>query len=467
VSTAVRHLLGVAALYLAIQSCWFIALPAFEGPDEIQHYDHARYVAVNGHLPNRPPVRMNEGDYFTGEWTQEVAYYWMFGWILRPTGFQDTRPGDSLVQNRHCMWYGGTSPTVFAHGDPLPPHVENGMLIGRVLSVLFGLGTLIAVFAAIRAITKNDRIATLAAGCIALVPQFGAQHIFITNDTPAALWASLASALVVIFLTRPDAALARGRGGWWLAAAIGFTTGLAIATKLTAGVILIAMPLALWYRRKSIAWLPPAMAWCVGMVATAGVAFGRNWIVFGDPLATTLKKTIVSQFDFRTVFRPGDPTSYVDLVKMLFRGIWASIGWAAWTPDAPWLQVLFAALTVFLLVCLVVAARSVTRRRGGAAPASGPAVTVMLLVFVLHTVAFLVSISYFAGYSARYFLPMIVPFIVVAVTGARSVFAALRAQAGAESVRWTLAGLMLTLAVAWLGTFGAVIAAFHFEGALK
>jgi 4-amino-4-deoxy-L-arabinose transferase-like glycosyltransferase len=455
-----RHLAGVVCLYLAIQACWFLAIPAFEGPDEIQHYDHARYVAVNGHLPDRVPARVNEGDWFTGEWTQESAYYWMFGWILRPTGFQDVRPGDTLVQSRHSIWSGGNSPTVFAHGTPLPAPVVNGMLVGRVLSVLFGLGTLLAVFAAIRACTHDDRIATLAAGCVALVPQFGAQHIFITNDTPAAMWASIAATLVAVLLARPASASGwQPVRDWRLGAAIGVATGLAIATKLTAGMIVVAMPLALWAQRRD-SWRPQAIAWIAGLLATAGVAFGRNWIVFGDPLATALKHAVVSQFQFRIVFKPGELASYVDLAQMLFRGIWASIGWAAWMPDTLWLRVLFAALTVVLLACFGTAAWLALRGRSAT-------LTVMLTVFVLHAAAFLVSISLVAGYSARYFLPMIVPFIVITLLGARKLLALLRERIGADPVRWAITGMMLTLAIVWIGTFSAVLAAFHFERALR
>jgi 4-amino-4-deoxy-L-arabinose transferase-like glycosyltransferase len=466
---AFRHLLGVAGLYLAIQACWFIAIPPFEGPDEIQHYDYARYVALNGHLPDRPPTMINDGGFFTGEWTQEVAYYWLFGQILRPTGFQDLRPGDGLHENPHSMWYGGTSPDVFVQSTPLRPHVHNGMLLGRALSVLFGLGTLLCVFGAIRACTRDDRIAAIAAGCVALVPQFGAQHILITNDTPAALWASVASALVVSLLMR------QGRPvPLWLGAAIGAASGLAIATKLTAGVVVIAMPLALWYRRRTMPWLPQAIAWTAGMLATAGVAFGRNWIVFGDPLATALKHAVVSQFGFVVVFKPRELASYADLARLLFRGMWASIGWVGWTPNVLWLKVLFAALSVFLFVCLGIATWMVARasvRRVAAAdektPAVVDAVAVMWALFALHTAAFIVSISFFAGYSARYFLPMIVPFIVLAIAGAQRLFVALRGRFGAEIAGWTLLGVMMMLTIVWLGTFNAVIAAFHFEGVLK
>jgi 4-amino-4-deoxy-L-arabinose transferase-like glycosyltransferase len=466
-----RHLLCVAGLYAAIQICWFVIIPPFEGPDELQHYDHLRYVAVTGHLPDAVPARVNEGGYFTGEWTQEVAYYWMLGQLLRPTGFQDAAPAQSLKENRHSIWTGGSAASVFTHGDPLPPHVAGGLFVGRLASVCFGLGTLLCVFAAVRLITSDILIATLVASCVALVPQFGAQHVFITNDTPATLWASIAAALIVAWLT-PAPAQAERRRSWMLAAAIGVATGLAIATKLTAGVIVLAMPLALWLRRREVPWLPPAIAWSAGVLVPAGLAFGRNWILFGDPLATSLKRALVAQFEFRTVFNPRQLASYGDLVKMLFRGIWASIGWGAWTPPDPWISLLFAALTAFLLVCLIIAIRLAfarSTRLPGASAAATPArvrevLLVMLAVFLLHCAAFFVSISMFAGYSARYFLPMIVPFVVMAVIGAQRLFAALRRQFGGEAMRWTMVAMPVLLAAAWIGTFVAAIIAFHFEG---
>jgi 4-amino-4-deoxy-L-arabinose transferase-like glycosyltransferase len=455
---AIRHLLCVAGLYAAIQVCWFLTIPPFEGPDELQHYDHLRYVAVTGHLPDKVPTQVNEDGYFTGEWTQETAYYWVLGLVLRLTGFQDAAVGGSLHQNPHSIWTGGQAASVFTHGDPLPPHLAAGLLVGRLASVLFGLGTLVAVFAAVRLCTGDPRIATLAASCVALVPQFGAQHVFVTNDTAATLWASVASVLVVWFLVRTE------QPAWWLGAAIGLATGLAIATKLTAGVVLVAMPLALWCRRRDVAWWPQLIAWGGGLAMTAGVAFGRNWIVFGDPLATSLKKALVQQFAFRTVFDPRALASYVDLVKMLFRGVWASIGWGGWAPRDSWIDLLFAALTALLLVCLGVAIRMTLARTRELVNGTRDALAVMLAVFLLHGAAFMVSISMFAGYSARYFLPMIVPFIVIAVMGAQRLFGAVQRRFGVEAVRWTLVALPVLLAAAWLGTFAASLIAFHFEG---
>ncbi len=471
----IRHLLGVLALYLAIQCCWLTALPPFEAPDEPQHYDYVRFVAVNGHLPDKVPSHVNEGNYFTSEWTQETFYYWALGLVLRQTGVQDTPPGAGLAASQHGVWAGGSVPTAYVHAAPLPPHLARGLLLTRLASVLFGLGTLLCVFGAVYACGRRDsRVAALATSCVALVPQYGIQHIFTTNDTAAAFLASATALLVVSFLVRNKPSL-------WLAGAIGATSGLAIATKLTAGVMLAALPLALWRKRRTLASMPRALAWCAGLLLTGGEAFGRNWLVFGDPLATPLKKAIVSQFALRAIFKPGALSSYWDLVKMLFHGLWVSIGWAGWNPDSLWLSALSGLLTAFLLASILAAARLVLARpaaapraqRGDhvamAEPDPSPeysALVVMLQVFALHTAVFLVSISIWAGYSARYFLPMIVPVSVVSVMGARSLCVAIRARLGVHAGRWTLIGVLAAHTTVWLGTFTATVMAFHFEGAL-
>ena len=38
----------MSVLYLAVVTAWLLVLPPFEGPDELHHYDYARYVAATG-----------------------------------------------------------------------------------------------------------------------------------------------------------------------------------------------------------------------------------------------------------------------------------------------------------------------------------------------------------------------------------------------------------------------------------
>jgi hypothetical protein len=88
----------------------------------------------------------------------------------------------------------------------------------------------------------------------------------------------------------------------------------------------------------------------------------------------------------------------------------------------------------------------------------------MLSIFALHCTAFLISISHFAGYSARYFLPLIVPFVVIVVAGAPRLCGMVRRRVGAEALRWMLVAVPMLLVAAWIGTLTATLIAFHFEG---
>ena len=239
---------------------------------------------------------------------------------------------------------------------------------------------------------------------------------------------------------------------------------------MTAGVIVVALPMAWWCRRRDGQWLRPVLAWVAGLLATAGVGFGRNWIVFGDPLATALKHAVVTQFDFRTVFNPRELSSYGHLAMMLFRGSWASFGWGPWTPKQLWIRTIFAVLSLLALASMIVAIRmAATRRRSVDVARAWPApaldaLAVMLAVFALHAAAFLVSIAIFPGYSARYFLPMIVPFVVIVVAGAPRLGGMIRRRVGAEALRWMLVAVPMLLVAAWIGTIIATIIAFHYEG---
>jgi hypothetical protein len=219
-------------------------------------------------------------------------------------------------------------------------------------------------------------------------------------------------------------------------------------------VIVAALPMAWWCRRRDGRWLVPVIAWAAGLFATAGVLFGRNWLIFGDPLATALKHVLVSQFDFRTTFNPRELASYGHLLMMLFRGSWASIGWGPWTPNQVWILAIFGIMSVLLLLCVLLSMRG----------ARSDATAVMLSVFLLHCGAFLISISLFAGYSARYFLPLIVPFAVIVVAGAPRLCGMVRRRVGGEALRVMLVAVPMLLAAAWIGTLTATLIAFHFEG---
>jgi 4-amino-4-deoxy-L-arabinose transferase-like glycosyltransferase len=460
-----RQLLPVAALYLAVTGCWLVAIPPFEGPDELQHYDYARYVAYYGHLPNRIPATLNEGGWFTVQWVQEGAYYWTLGQMLRVAGAASEPP--RFVGNLQSRWNGGVEANLLRHDTPVPPALVRGVLVGRLFAMLFGLGTLLCVFAAVHAYTGRARIAALAATSVALIPEFGVHHVLVTNDPAAACLASVASLLLVRWYMRPS------QDSWRLPAAAGAVTGLALATKLTAGFLLLLAPLLFWAKSRAdragaragdavrgpLRLWPLASVWAIALLATGAWNFIRNWRLFGDPLATALKQTLVAQHGNPVHFQPGELSSYQNLLHVLFHGFWVSVGWTDWGPDAFGIWLFYGVLTILLLlaigaaIAVAASARTQPRRRG--------LLRVLLLILALHTIAFVVALANTPGYSMRYYLPLTVPLVVLVTAGLQWLRARAVARVGVTVVRWTFAGLVACLAIAWLSTFGDALFAFR------
>lgn len=454
-----RHLLPVAALYLAVTSCWLIAIPPFEGPDELQHYDYARYVAATGHLPDHAPARLNEGGWFTAEWLQEPAYYWALGQALRLVG-AGTAPLQFL-ENPYSRWHGGVVASLLRHDTPVAPALARGVLVGRIASLLAGFITLFCVFGAVHAYTGRSRIAALAAASVALIPEFGVHHMLVSNDPAACCLASIASLLWIRWY------VSGAPQTWQAPAAIGTVSGLAIATKLTTAFLLAMGPLLFLVRyrlakdRTSDAThrLPLwqcAAVWIVTVLAGGAWNFVRNWRLFGDPLATALKHTLLAQQGDVVHFHPGELSSYRNLAHVIFHGFWVSVGWTDWGPEATWIWLLYGLLTMVLLLAVGAAVVKASRPEG--------LVSVLLVVVVLNAAAFAAALALTPGNSMRYLLPLTVPLAVIVVAGLQELRAHATHSVTTGHVRWMIVALIGSLALAWLATFGEALTAFRFGG---
>jgi 4-amino-4-deoxy-L-arabinose transferase-like glycosyltransferase len=464
-----RPLLATSLLYLAIVSCWLIVLPAFEGPDELHHYDYARYVSVTGHLPDYVPDTAMPGGYYGGLWTQEGLYYWLYGQVLRAMGVGGATI--DVVANPRSTFSGGREVPLLLHDRPLSAALARGILVGRLANALFGLVTVIAVFVALSHVTRRPDLAAFATASLVLIPEFGVRHAFVSNDPMVTMWSSVAVALALYWSPRKS---------WWAAAWIGATTGLAIATKLTAGVLILLFPIVCgieWRRngdgdgggdRTRSRLLPHAIAWAVGLIAMGAWPFVRNWIVFGDPLATALKNRLIALLGFQVVFDPTSLDSYRRLADVLFRSFWAAIGWAGFGPDAAWVWIVYDVMTVLVIVCIVIAllprktvTAVVTVSDGDLDEGERRAIVLCAIIVVLHLVAMFIALARVPGNTARYVLPIILPLLVLAVIGARRLAAIVRVWSPQVSPRWIAWAGVVALALAWLQTARETARAFH------
>jgi hypothetical protein len=447
-----------------------------------------------------------EGGWYTGLWTQEGLYYWTYGHVLRWMGVGDAPL--AMVESPTSVFRGGRDAPLLQHASPMPPPLARGLRVGRLASALFGLGTIVCVFLTLAYVTGDNRLlAALATASLMLVPEFGVRHAFVTNDTLVTLFASIAAALAIRWTPRRS---------WWYAAAIGVATGCAIATKLTAGVLVLLLPIVWWLkrpsldahgverreldRRRSRQGEPDRrdrrrsgrhlVAWAAGLVAAGAWPFVRNWLVFGDPLATTMKRQLIKLLGFQIVFEPGDGESYVRLARMLFRTFWASIGWAGFGPAATWVWTIYIAATVALLALVGVAMMTTTRgartprARGadetkredaengdalggdavdGDAGQARHAATLSAIVVVLHVLAMLTALALVPGNTARYLLPITVPLLVLATRGAQHLASIGRRLMPTVPMSWIGWACVAALAFAWLDTIRETARAFHVD----
>lgn len=442
---------SVVLLYVSITLAWFLVLPPFEGPDELQHYDYARYIATTGHLPDRAPAVVNEGGYYTGMWVHEGLYYWLLAQVLVAVDATGAPP--AVVPNPRARYTGGPEAPSFLHAVPLPPDLARAVLAGRLLNASFGFGTILCVFFALEAVTRRPSLAGAGAGCLMLVPEFGVRAACISNDPLATLLASAAALWVLRW--RPE------RAPWWHAAAVGAIAGAAMATKMPAAAIVPMLPVACWLARRDrgVQPLRHLLAYAAGLIVGGAWPFVRSWVIFGDPMAMPIKRATIAQLHYQPGFDAADWRAYPEFARLVYRSFWATVGWSGFRPPSAWIWGVFAAWSV---ACGAAFARVLFRRREAFSSVAWRAATTSVVVVGAALVVFIVSASRFPGHSARYLLPVTIPAMVVVIEGLRDLAGRGRPRLGDAAIAWLAWAGVIALSLAWLGTFREVLLAYHF-----
>ncbi len=278
-----RALLLLVVAFVLIAFAFSLVVPPFETPDEPFHYAFARHLAQGNGLP----VQSAEG---SGPWAQEGSqaplYYALAGLLTRPIPQEDF--ADLAVRNPRANI-----------GDPLYPGNKNFMLysgadrpltgsnlalhVGRWLSLLLGVATVLCTYALARLAFAADRVLPLlAAALVAAVPQFGFLSGSLTND--ALVTAVAAATLYWLARLLVKNAATPVRPAEWLV--LGLLLAAAALSKLQGlGLFLLAAlaGLAMAFQRRD--WglplrallpvaLPPALL--------AGWWYVRNLRLYGD-----------------------------------------------------------------------------------------------------------------------------------------------------------------------------------------
>lgn len=259
----------LVALFLTTGILYGTIPPMLEKIDEEGHYEYVLFLQKHRSLPplipqagyRQPPLYYVVAAFLTG---------WLAGseddlsrWRLNPYVAHSV-PG-CRNDNRN----------VFLH----PPYMTPAFLGARMVSLLFGLGTLLLTYFFVRTLVPSRPLLAIAT---AAVTGFHPQFLYITTATHNDSGIIFCSALVLFLLARY---IRRPSDNLLALVLLGGALGLAVLAKVS-GLLLIPLTLIVvvtgqrkWMKGLQNALVVLAVAFLIG-----GWWYLRNGILFGDPL---------------------------------------------------------------------------------------------------------------------------------------------------------------------------------------
>ena len=289
-----RLLAGILALYLFITLAYGVVNPLFEAPDEHWHFFTAVYIAENKTLPI---VEDEYDQWLSQEAAQPPLYYILAAALISPIDTSTAREdvwlnpfrtqgigNASALTNRNQIIHTAAEQWPW-QGTVLAAHLL------RIVSTLFGLGTLLLIYKSARLLwSQSKQLPLLATTLVAFLPQFNFQHAAISND-PLIIFLSTAALWQLIWLWQNPITLNRLLG-------LGITIGLAALSK-NAGVLLLLYSLGFlairhlkdggepWQKKLGRWSWQTAVPIILPVLLLAGWLWWRNWQLYGDWTATS------------------------------------------------------------------------------------------------------------------------------------------------------------------------------------
>ncbi|MFK7804698.1 MAG: glycosyltransferase family 39 protein [Anaerolineae bacterium] len=272
---------ALLALFLVLGSWYTIALPIFEGADEISHFRVIEFIADNRSLPHIIQDKEAVGH----EAGQPPLYYALLAPFVAPLDRSDF---DEVVrQNPHFLHLNSTS--IWYHLQPISGRlygVTGAVVLARFISLLLGCVTIWCTWATALTVFDGHKhkqeLSLLSAGFVALNPQFLAISGSINNDNLIIAFCSLALLLV----TRWHAENRQHSANRPLL--IGLVIGLAVLSKISAiafgGVIAVVLLMRLSQKERLWAIVKDGLLVTTGFLTATGWWFWRNQTLYGDPL---------------------------------------------------------------------------------------------------------------------------------------------------------------------------------------
>lgn len=304
-------------------------VPPFEAPDENGHLGYASFLATRGELPNQldpDPARRVDG-----QGHQPPLAYAVMAGVLRVLGSDGALTTRLRVNPTHA-WHGGPGGEqhpLFRHDAPLfTAEQARAFYALRLLSVVYGVLTLVVVARFMTLVTDDEPTRVLAVLLAATLPQL----VFVTSYATADALLILLSTVTALQLARAVATPER----WQPWVLLGVALAGALLVKKTAlflmpGIALVVGAMVLARRLPLGACLRGGALVAAVVVVVAGWLFVRNHVVYGDPLGSAMEQRTLQTL---MVPRPlSDPYFREDLPRLLGASFVGVLGWMnVWLP---------------------------------------------------------------------------------------------------------------------------------------
>ena len=266
-------LFWLAVLYLLVGGVYAWVTPILEKPDEEAHYGYIVYLREHRALP---PLTFT-GSMLSFEFKQPPFYYVvtaaLTGWLP-----DVSNPERLLVTNPYLdasiPVYRNDNRNVYLH----PPEMTPLFMGARLVSLLFGLGTLLmAYFLAEQLFSRQSRVPIAAAAIVGFQPSFLFIATALNNDVAIVFFSTGIVALLIYRLQK---------GSFdYFALLLGALFGLACLTKVSALVLflLIGLALLLIHRGFHRAFFRDGVVVVMAAVLISGWWYARNAVLYHDP----------------------------------------------------------------------------------------------------------------------------------------------------------------------------------------
>lgn len=333
----------IVGLYLCFGAWHLAATPMFEKPDEEWHAAYVAYLAERGQLP--PLVideDLNPAYQIAGH---PPLYYATSALIIRALGLQLAPP--ALDSNPFWAYPApGTVPdnkNRFLHSPAEISQPEFAALyLLRGLSLILGIGTIIAAFGIGRVLTGQAMLGLMSAALVAVLPQYTFIASSISHDALVASLSGLGILALVFALTRDDA--------WKYWIFFGGAAGLAALTKASALLLPLfgaAVAVAVGVHRRSKRTAIRGVGASLGLwLVICGWWYVRNATLYGDPLGIGVH---VARYGQSTVSGSWSLSGLWVQTSVTF---WAAFGWSN-VQLPPWVYLALRITEVLALVGLL------------------------------------------------------------------------------------------------------------------